>query len=198
VDEEEDPEEEQARSQRRPSSTWASTSTPRFGSSSPVEEKVRLSFGDFAGGSGVDPKGGLFDLFSFSSWTSSCFSLADETPTILAGTGCFESTVIGTLKGFDQLLNLVLDDVEEEVLGAFRLLPLLLPLPLDLDLPSLLGFLTLPTLGLVSVDTVPVKRTRTLGLTVLRGPTIVLISPVDGSEGASSLYSSSPLQSTPF
>jgi hypothetical protein len=32
---------------------------------------------------------------------------------------------------------------------------------------------------------VPVKRTRTLGLTVLRGPTIVLISPVNGSEGKS-------------
>lgn len=31
--------------------------------------------------------------------------------------------VIGVLKGYDQLLNLVLDDVEEEVSGAF-LVPL--------------------------------------------------------------------------
>ncbi|KAL7412272.1 hypothetical protein BDY24DRAFT_393835 [Mrakia frigida] len=53
--------------------------------------------------------------------------------------------VIGILKGFDQLLNLVLDEVEEEVL-------------------------------------LPTQHTRSLGLAVLRGPTIVLLSPVDGSE----------------
>ncbi|KAF9074646.1 hypothetical protein BDP27DRAFT_1381142 [Rhodocollybia butyracea] len=48
--------------------------------------------------------------------------------------------VTGILKGYDQLLNLVLDDVEEE------------------------------------------PRKRSLGLAVLRGPTIILLSPVDGSE----------------
>ncbi|KAF6749545.1 hypothetical protein DFP72DRAFT_1073079 [Ephemerocybe angulata] len=53
--------------------------------------------------------------------------------------------VIGVLKGFDQLLNLVLDDVEEDV-------------------------------------TVPNPRKRSLGLVVLRGPTITLLSPVDGFE----------------
>ncbi|KIK64913.1 hypothetical protein GYMLUDRAFT_240268 [Collybiopsis luxurians FD-317 M1] len=53
--------------------------------------------------------------------------------------------VTGSLKGYDQLLNLVLDDVEEEV-----------------ELPE--------------------PRTRSLGLVVLRGPTIILLSPVDGSE----------------
>ncbi|KAE9403749.1 U6 snRNA-associated Sm-like protein LSm7, partial [Gymnopus androsaceus JB14] len=53
--------------------------------------------------------------------------------------------VTGVLKGYDQLLNLVLDDVEEEV-----------------ELPE--------------------PRKRSLGLAVLRGPTIILLSPVDGSE----------------
>ncbi|ESK93923.1 small nuclear ribonucleoprotein [Moniliophthora roreri MCA 2997] len=53
--------------------------------------------------------------------------------------------VTGLLKGYDQLLNLVLDEVEELVEE-------------------------------------PEPRTRSLGLAVLRGPTIVLLSPVDGSE----------------
>ncbi|KAF7326955.1 U6 snRNA-associated Sm-like protein LSm7 [Mycena venus] len=53
--------------------------------------------------------------------------------------------VNGILKGYDQLLNLVLDEVEEQLLE-------------------------------------PEPHTRSLGLTVLRGPTITLLSPVDGSE----------------
>ncbi|KIM41757.1 hypothetical protein M413DRAFT_71169, partial [Hebeloma cylindrosporum] len=53
--------------------------------------------------------------------------------------------VTGILKGYDQLLNLVLDDVTEE-----------------------LQF--------------PEPHTRSLGLTVLRGPTITVLNPVDGSE----------------
>ncbi|KAI9508041.1 U6 snRNA-associated Sm-like protein LSm7 [Russula earlei] len=53
--------------------------------------------------------------------------------------------VTGVLKGYDQLLNLVLDEVEEQVQD-------------------------------------PEPRTRTLGLAVLRGPTITLLSPVDGLE----------------
>ncbi|KAG5646195.1 hypothetical protein DXG03_004249 [Asterophora parasitica] len=53
--------------------------------------------------------------------------------------------VQGILKGYDQLLNLVLDEVEEEILE-------------------------------------PEPHTRSLGLAVLRGPTITLLSPVDGSE----------------
>jgi len=53
--------------------------------------------------------------------------------------------VTGVLKGYDQLLNLVLDDVEEQFA--------------ERDEPP-----------------------RTLGLAVLRGPTITLLSPVDGSE----------------
>ncbi|KAG8761319.1 Sm-like protein lsm7, partial [Ceratobasidium sp. 423] len=53
--------------------------------------------------------------------------------------------VTGVLKGYDQLLNLVLDDVQEE-------------------------------------RQEPTPHTRTLGLAVLRGPTITILSPVDGSE----------------
>jgi len=53
--------------------------------------------------------------------------------------------VTGVLKGFDQLLNLVLDDVEELLQESE-------------------------------------SQTRALGLVVLRGPTITLLSPVDGSE----------------
>ncbi|KAK2465128.1 hypothetical protein APHAL10511_002820 [Amanita phalloides] len=53
--------------------------------------------------------------------------------------------VTGVLKGYDQLLNLVLDDVEELLLD-------------------------------------PEPHTRNLGLVVLRGPTITIISPVDGFE----------------
>ncbi|QRV74013.1 U6 snRNA-associated-like-Sm protein LSm7 [Ceratobasidium sp. AG-Ba] len=54
-------------------------------------------------------------------------------------------TVTGILKGYDQLLNLVLDDVQEE-------------------------------------KQEPQPHTRPLGLAVLRGPTITILSPVDGSE----------------
>ncbi|KAF7793547.1 hypothetical protein EIP86_004661 [Pleurotus ostreatoroseus] len=54
--------------------------------------------------------------------------------------------VTGVLKGFDQLLNLVLDDVEE------------------------------------NLQTESEQATRSLGLVVCRGPTITLLSPVDGSE----------------
>jgi len=53
--------------------------------------------------------------------------------------------VTGKLKGYDQLLNLVLDDVEEQLQE-------------------------------------PEPKVRSLGLVVLRGPTITLLSPVDGSD----------------
>ncbi|KAI0297948.1 hypothetical protein BC826DRAFT_136504 [Russula brevipes] len=59
--------------------------------------------------------------------------------------------VTGVLKGYDQLLNLVLDEVEEQVQD-------------------------------------PEPRTRTLGLAVLRGPTIILLSPVDGLEEISNPF----------
>ncbi|PPQ73813.1 hypothetical protein CVT26_012154 [Gymnopilus dilepis] len=53
--------------------------------------------------------------------------------------------VTGILKGYDQLLNLVLDDVTEEM-------------------------------------QLPEPHTRSLGLAVLRGPTITVLNPVDGFE----------------
>jgi len=53
--------------------------------------------------------------------------------------------VTGILKGYDQLLNLVLDEVEEYLQE-------------------------------------PEPHNRSLGLVVLRGPTITLLSPVDGFE----------------
>lgn len=59
--------------------------------------------------------------------------------------------VIGVLKGFDQLLNLVLDDVEEEASASN-------------------------------------PNKRSLGLVVLRGPTITLLSPLDGFEEISNPF----------
>ncbi|OZJ04658.1 U6 snRNA-associated Sm-like protein LSm7 [Bifiguratus adelaidae] len=58
--------------------------------------------------------------------------------------------VIGTLKGYDQLLNLVLDDCEENLRD-----------PEDGRL---------------------LDKTRTLGLTVLRGTSVILISPMNGTQ----------------
>ncbi|ORY85995.1 hypothetical protein BCR35DRAFT_302629 [Leucosporidium creatinivorum] len=60
--------------------------------------------------------------------------------------------VTGTLKGFDQLLNLVMDDLEEVLRDAETGLPLSPP------------------------------QTRSLGLAVLRGTSLVVLSPVDGSQ----------------
>ncbi|KAL7278644.1 hypothetical protein ACG7TL_007645 [Trametes sanguinea] len=56
--------------------------------------------------------------------------------------------VTGVLKGYDQLLNLVLDEVQENLQAVPEGQP----------------------------------ATRNLGLVVLRGPTITLLSPVDGFE----------------
>ncbi|GAA6025208.1 hypothetical protein JCM10207_001491 [Rhodosporidiobolus poonsookiae] len=60
--------------------------------------------------------------------------------------------VVGVLKGYDQLLNLVMDDLEEVLRDPESGVPL-----------------------------VP-HQTRALGLAVLRGTSLVVISPVDGSE----------------
>ncbi|KAK9765882.1 U6 snRNP-associated protein Lsm7 [Basidiobolus ranarum] len=59
--------------------------------------------------------------------------------------------VIGSLKGYDPLLNLVLDETKE----CIR----------DPENPNRL-----------------LDQTRNLGLIVCRGPSVVLISPLDGSE----------------
>ncbi|CUM51168.1 unnamed protein product [Debaryomyces tyrocola] len=59
--------------------------------------------------------------------------------------------VIGVLKGFDQLMNLVLEDVKENIRD-----------PED--------------------DNVLTEKTRDIGFVVVRGPSLLTISPVDGSE----------------
>ncbi|KAF5353380.1 hypothetical protein D9756_007848 [Leucocoprinus leucothites] len=72
--------------------------------------------------------------------------------------------VVGTLKGYDQLLNLVLDDVEEEIQG------------------KLSPHSSHTKISLTPPPTEPEPHTRSLGLVVLRGPLITIVSPVDGSE----------------
>lgn len=57
--------------------------------------------------------------------------------------------VVGLLKGYDQLMNLVLDDVKEHLRNESGTI---------------------------------LDETRELGLVVVRGPTLVMISPVDGAE----------------
>ncbi|CCC68795.1 hypothetical protein NCAS_0B07110 [Naumovozyma castellii] len=62
--------------------------------------------------------------------------------------------VSGTLKGYDQLMNLVLDDTIEYLKDA------------DAD---------------IATSTVK-DKTRELGFTVIRGPMLISLSPLDGSE----------------
>ncbi|KAK9350644.1 hypothetical protein V1505DRAFT_400950 [Lipomyces doorenjongii] len=61
--------------------------------------------------------------------------------------------VTGILKGYDQLMNLVLDDVVEHLRGEIE-----------------------------EDGQPPEDQTRPLGLVVVRGPLLLLISPADGSE----------------
>lgn len=76
--------------------------------------------------------------------------------------------VSGILKGYDQLLNLVLDDVEEQLQGKI--------------------LLDQRACGVPTTQPEPEPHTRALGLVVLRGPTITLLSPVDGSEEISNPF----------
>lgn len=74
------------------------------------------------------------------------------------------SAVTGTLKGFDQLMNLVLDDVREATRGIS------------------IVCLRMPQRANRGVDEEGNTSTRKLGLLVARGTLLVLISPTDGSE----------------
>ncbi|KAF4976759.1 hypothetical protein FZEAL_6616 [Fusarium zealandicum] len=77
--------------------------------------------------------------------------------------------VTGTLKGYDALMNLVLDDVNEVVRGMSR--------------DSLLSaFSWTAQANMSSIDDEGNESTRSLGLVVVRGTLLVLVSPVDGSE----------------
>jgi len=71
--------------------------------------------------------------------------------------------VSGILKGFDQLLNLVLDQVEEEPSGQSS---------------ATHSFCTSSDIGFAEFQLQP----RQLGLAVVRGPTVTLIAPADGFE----------------
>lgn len=78
-------------------------------------------------------------------------------------TDWFSPSVTGVLKGYDQLMNLVLDEVEETIAGKslYILKSLVLTVPSRSD----------PESG---------DRQRRIGLAVLRGPQITILSPVDG------------------
>ena len=81
-------------------------------------------------------------------------------------------TVSGILKGFDQLINLVLDESKETVRGTSRSFSLS---------PS-----THPPTHLPTTDPMDPYRlteeTRDLGLVICRGTQVSLISPVEGTE----------------
>ncbi|EFE31190.1 U6 snRNP-associated protein Lsm7, partial [Trichophyton benhamiae CBS 112371] len=78
--------------------------------------------------------------------------------------------VTGVLKGYDQLMNLVLDDVKETMRGK----------TVHLDFKEVDGLnMFADWLGVDDNDNV---TTRSLGLIVARGTLLVLLSPADGSE----------------
>jgi U6 snRNA-associated Sm-like protein LSm7 len=72
---------------------------------------------------------------------------------------------VGVLKGYDQLMNLVLDNVEEHLRGT-----------------NSASAISEWVLMVDPEDGSLLDQTRKLGLVVCRGPTIVLISPTDGVE----------------
>jgi U6 snRNA-associated Sm-like protein LSm7 len=77
--------------------------------------------------------------------------------------------VVGILKGYDQLMNLVLDEVKETMRGMLHPVGKLLEYFVELGLMR-------------TIDEEGNEHTRELGLVVARGPMLTLISPVDGSE----------------
>jgi U6 snRNA-associated Sm-like protein LSm7 len=79
---------------------------------------------------------------------------------LLVNAPLIASAVTGILKGFDQLLNLVLDQVDEEPSGSWFLSP------------------RYPSHSFAEFQ----QRPRQLGLAVVRGPTVTLISPAEGFE----------------
>jgi U6 snRNA-associated Sm-like protein LSm7 len=78
----------------------------------------------------------------------------------------------GCLKGYDALMNLVLDDVKEVVRGMFLKIPSRRRLRLYVNRWLTCG----------PPDDEGNESTRSLGLVVARGTLLVLISPEDGSE----------------
>lgn len=92
--------------------------------------------------------------------------------------------VTGTLKGYDQLLNLVMDDLEEVIRG---------------QCPSSFASLSIANASCAPSDPesgLPLSppQTRSLGLAVLRGTSLVVLSPVDGYVASRSPASSNGKQ----
>lgn len=84
----------------------------------------------------------------------------------------------GTLKGYDQLMNLVLDDVDEMLRGElFYAFP---------HSAKSVPFTT--TAKLTTLDENDNPSTRPLGLLVARGTLLTSISPADGSEEISNPF----------
>lgn len=87
--------------------------------------------------------------------------------------------VIGTLKGYDPLLNLVLDETEECLRGMGN------DNDADVDKlcqkPLLTQPRSMPLAASSDLDGHLLDQTRTLGLIVCRGPSVILISPMDGT-----------------
>ena len=80
--------------------------------------------------------------------------------------GAHSYKVTGNLKGYDQQLNLVLDDAQEALRGEKNCCSeTLLTLNADTDDPLRVT-----------------ESTRSLGLVVLRGTAVMVIAPSDGSE----------------
>ena len=92
--------------------------------------------------------------------------------------------VSGSLKGYDQLLNLVLDDAHEALRGV--LCPTVLAL--GRVFPQALATMSSRLRPLVpwSLDPEDPLRltdaTRSLGLVVLRGTAVMVVGPTDGTE----------------
>jgi U6 snRNA-associated Sm-like protein LSm7 len=77
--------------------------------------------------------------------------------------------VIGLLKGYDQLMNLVMDEVEEYLRGKCAH-----PEPCNAPLLTWSFLNKDPITGDVS------EKTRPLGLAVVRGTALTVINPADG------------------
>ena len=134
-----------------------------------MDKKIRVKYS----GGREGENGRLVHLF----WIFPILCLAtDQT--------AFTHPVIGSLKGFDPLLNLVLDDTEE-LLRGLSCNGVGLSVGWGFSKPDEIVLLTSM---LVISPTDPEDPTRTtgatrqLGLVVCRGTALVLISPVDGTE----------------
>ena len=114
-------------------------------------------------------------VFTSSSFTMTLFPSPSSSHVWTSG---HIASVEGTLKGWDQLLNLVLDDVEELVRG--------MSLPSS-SLPATSDLITLRARTCSSNATDPAtmlpvtpNQKRSIGLAVIRGTSLVVINPVDG------------------